>query len=95
MMSRAKKARRIYFMYLGDAEKAFDQIKRNRNWKSINKQLSDISPIAVRLRKRHRRTIYATKLKHKYVKVRMKEGIAQGDPNAQSLFVMTYEDFGQ
>ena len=25
----------------------------------------------------------------------MTEGIAQGDPNAQSLFVMTYEDFGQ
>ena len=24
----------------------------------------------------------------------MTEGIAQGDPNAQSLFVMTYEEFG-
>ena len=81
-------------MYLEDAEKAFDKIKRRRIWPSINKQLSGINPIARRLRERHRRTIYATKMKHKYVKVRMTEGIAQGDPNAQSLFVMTYEEFG-
>ena len=38
IMSRAKKARRNYFMYLGDAEKAFDKIKRKRILKSINKQ---------------------------------------------------------
>ena len=95
IMSRAKKARRSYFMYLGAAEKAFDKIKRSRIWKSVDKQLSKINPIAARLRERHRRTLYATKAKHKCFKVRMTEGIAQGDPNAQSLFVMTYEDFGQ
>ena len=32
-------------------------------------------------------------MKHTNVKVRMTQGISQGDPNAQSLFVMTYEEF--
>ena len=41
------------------------------------------------------RTIYVTKIDEQYLKLQMTEGVAQGDPNSQSLFVMAYEDFGQ
>ena len=45
--------------------------------------------------KRHVRTIYVTKIDEQYLKLQMTEGVAQGDPNSQSLFVMAYKDLGQ
>jgi len=95
LMSRAKKAGRNYFMYMGDAIKAFDTIKRMKIWKATRARLAGLRHIATRLKTRHRRTIYATKVDNRFLKLKMTEGVAQGDPNGQSLFVLTYEEFGK
>ena len=46
------------------------------------------------LKARHSRTVYTTNVDSQPLKIQMTEGVAQGDPNAQTLFVITYEEFG-
>ena len=47
IMSRARAAKNSYLVFLGDAEKAFDKIQRNRIWTSITKQLHEINQAPV------------------------------------------------
>lgn len=94
-MSRAKYAKRHFFMYLEDATKAFDKLRRKKLWKATKTQLKGLKHISTRLKNRHRRTAFASKVGKKLLCMKMQEGVTQGDPNGPSLFVMAYEEFGR
>ena len=94
VMSRLVRAKKSFFMYMGDGEKAFDKLKRAKIWKATKRQLGVIPSIRKRMKHRHRRTIYTTKADNTMVEMEMTEGVAQGDPNGPGMFVMAYEDLG-
>ena len=81
IMARLKKGGTNYILYMGDATKVFDKIKRHKIQKSIQHQLRGIKHVVKRLKVRHNRTIYTTKVTNETVKIQMTEGVAQGDPN--------------
>ena len=61
-MARARKAGLNYFMYMGDATKAFDKINRNKINISTKAHLKGIRHIARIINKRHMRIIDVTKI---------------------------------
>ena len=93
---RLRKQKQGRAIYLGDATKAFDIMRRKPAFRAIRKKLKN-RPLTTRLLASLREVYSVTYAKHgepkQYIRVRLHEGVPQGGPNGPALFVIGNEGF--
>ena len=94
LRSRLKKRKKGRAIYLGDATKAFDIIKRASTFRTIRQKLKDRSlPIRLLASLKRVRSVTRTRDSERTLTLRLNEGVPQGGPNGPALFVIGNEGF--
>jgi len=89
LRKRLRRAKVSSFLFLGDAVKAFDRIRRDKVMSELTDRIGE-PDLERRIRARHRKVVARTQWATTQLDMHVRTGVPQGDPNGPTLFVAGY-----